>query len=115
MQVPFARRVAPNVRAVQEGIYQAGLLVDLQVAFHREAGKAYLQEESQHYPAAERGMAASLEVVGRQPCAVAGMVACSGGHHRGLEAYHLAEGKVAFHLVAWALLEVSTWLCLFVV
>ena len=72
----------------------------LQVACRLGVGRAYLQEESLRYPAAGRGRVAFLEVVGRQPYVAAGMGACSGGHRQGLEAYHLAEGMAAFHLVA---------------
>lgn len=69
---------------------------------HLVVEKAYLQVASQHCPVEERGMAASLEEVGRLPCVVVGTGACLGVHHQGLEAYRWAEGKAAFRWEAWA-------------
>lgn len=90
---------------VQEDICQAVLREVLRVAWacHLVVGMAYLQVVSQHYQVAERGMAASLEEVGRLPCVVVGTGACLEAHHQGLEAYRWAEGKAAFRWEAWAL------------
>lgn len=111
IELLYTHQGAPSVLEVQEGSDQEGLRVVLQAvlqeAFRPVAERAYRQAVSQRCPVAGRGMAASLEAVGRRPCVVGGTEACSGARHQGLGAYRLAEGMAAFHSVAWALSKVS--------